>query len=221
MTRYTLGGFARRRAGRVAVAASLVGVFSGALAVGAQAADFDSIYRTANTYWGCVDGEPGDYFCRTDNGLLTFVIEPGMTDKGDADVRAVLANEYGPTDLQRSEHTGSEVEYSGSTETDIVYDYEPGDLGPGVLGVTWCNDSTGGDECDQHYVLFEHSDPWQSTICHETGHAVGLTHGREASPRQDNGLSALGCMRAESFTSDMRDLGSHNVGQINGTYAAP
>ncbi|MEV0779941.1 hypothetical protein ACIBLA_25410 [Streptomyces sp. NPDC050433] len=200
----------------------VVAVFFGA-ALSVQAASFDNMFKTDNTDWNCHDGEPGESFhCRTDNGYLTFGIEPGMTSTGDSDVREAMRDEYGPTDLEVHEHRGSDIVYSGSSETDIIFDYNDPPLPSNVLGRTWCNDATSDYECDQHYISFDNSnsDPWKATVCHEAGHAVGLTHGEYASPDQGNGISALGCVRTP-LQSGYRDLGSHNVGQINGAYAKP
>jgi hypothetical protein len=53
--------------------------------------------------------------------------------------------------------------------------------------------------------------------CHETGHAVGLTHGIDAAPVESNTASELGCM--ETPDSGTRStLGSHNRSEINSVY---
>ncbi|MFB7419401.1 hypothetical protein ACFC1L_32890 [Streptomyces sp. NPDC056210] len=217
----------RRSARRTFTTLAMAGALFASFTLSAQAADFDNMFKTDRTDWSCADDS---YFCRTDNGYLTFAIEPGMTDAGDSDVREVLRDEYGPTDLERHEQTGSEVEYNGSTETDIIYDWEDPNLPAGVTGSTWCNDAASAYECDQHYISFDNmgggsANPWKAVVCHETGHAVGLTHGYESSPFHFQDDPALGCMRTHAMTTDEQlswtNLGSHNVGQINGTYTKP
>ncbi|MEV6105107.1 hypothetical protein AB0M28_10380 [Streptomyces sp. NPDC051940] len=204
-------------------------LFAGS-AMTAQASHFDSMYKTSNANWDCWDGTASNgLYCRTDNGYLTFAIEPGMTTAGDNDVREVLRDQFGPTDLERHEQTGSDVEYSGSTETDIIYDWADPALPAGTFGITWCNDASSSTECDQEYISFDNmggseANPWKGVVCHETGHAVGLTHGHEAAPRQSQTDGDLGCMRTEGTVDQIISwtaLGSHNATQINATYAAP
>ncbi|GDY70125.1 hypothetical protein [Streptomyces avermitilis] len=180
----------------------------------AWSANFDNMFKTANANWDCRDGERDNgLFCRTDNAEMTIVREPGMTSQGDKDIVTTLRNEYSPTDLKV--YIESEGVYNGDTETDIVYDYH--EYGGNIKGVTWCNDAVSDTKCDQHYVEFDDTDPTMNEICHETGHAVGLTHGAQASPPQDQRAAVLGCMRAYA-NSSYRDLGSHNTSMINGAY---
>ena len=96
-----------------------------------------------------------------------------------------------------------------------IYQYQSG-LPAGVLGVTYCDAMLSFTRCDQHYVVIKTSVPTTDTICHETGHAVGLTHGKEAYPPIGNADSALNCMRNPN-TGDAT-LGSHNFALINENY---
>lgn len=57
----------------------------------------------------------------------------------------------------------------------------------------------------------------RALACHETGHAVGLTHGNLASPITSNTNSDLGCMVTPLNTS-LPNLGTSNVANINATY---
>ncbi|SPL88239.1 unnamed protein product [[Actinomadura] parvosata subsp. kistnae] len=106
---------------------------------------------------------------------------------------------------------------SGDHETDIVYESGdlPDDVG-GARGLVWCDDAISDKKCDQHYARFKSRTPVQTTGCHETGHAVGLTHGAQAEPKVANRHSSLGCMRAPY--TDGPYLGGHNVAMINKTY---
>lgn len=125
-----------------------------------------------------------------------------------------MSGQYNPTDLNASEQTP--IVYTGTAETDIVF--QVGDPGTGLNGITWCNDAVTNVICDQHYVRIVAARvlATSSTPCHETGHAVGLTHGLQASPTVPNENVNLECMRTPGTT--VTTLGAHNVAQINGAY---
>jgi hypothetical protein len=184
---------------------------------------FDNIYPTENTDWTCSDGNesPGGYFCQTDNELLRVgisTLQLRQWEESTQRIHEVLREEFDPTDLNVEWETPV---YDGDAETDIVY--ELAEAGGGLEGVTWCNDAKlRTDECDQHYVRFDDDASWpnSSIICHETGHAVGLTHGEEASPQVDNEDDQLGCMQTPVAAVD-DSLGTHNVDMINATYPQP
>ena len=76
--------------------------------------------------------------------------------------------------------------------------------------------NAGGTEtCDQHYVRIRMVT--EAIACHETGHAVGLTHPTEASPASGAADAAFRCMR--NFQPSGSILGPHNVEQINANYS--
>ncbi len=193
--------------------------------LGAIAADaaiisgVDSMYPTANTNWSCTSSSsPGNGFCQTDNTSLTFGSESSLTAAQKTFVAGVVAAQYDPTDLNTSEE--SPIVYTGGSETDIVY--QIGTLPGGVGGVAWCDDSSpGNNKCDQHYVRMLSSfvsatNSNSGITCHETGHAVGLTHGDNASPMVANTDANLECMMSAPGTTGT--VGAHNINQINGTY---
>ncbi|EFL26574.1 hypothetical protein SSOG_06288 [Streptomyces himastatinicus ATCC 53653] len=72
-------------------------------------------------------------------------------------------------------------------------------------------------QAEAEYDGGSETDVVMNTICHETGHAVGLSHGAQASPAVGQSDSRLGCMR-NTRNADWRDLGSHNTATINATY---
>lgn len=104
--------------------------------------------------------------------------------------------------------------YEGGAETDIIY--QQGSVPSGFDGITWCNDAVSTLNCDQHYVRFRADSFGRALVCHESGHAVGLTHGDDASPPIPNDDPSLACMKTVAV-EDI--LGTHNVRQIDGTYA--
>lgn len=205
---------------RLLLAGVLWSMFLGATAVvAAIISGVDSMYPTTNTSWSCTSSTaPGNYFCQTDNSSLTFGSESSLTGAQKTFVANVVFAQYDPTDLNASEHTS--IVYSGGSETDIVY--QTGSLPAGYAGVAWCDDSSpGGKKCDQHYVRMLSSVISATNInsgvtCHETGHAVGLTHGDNASPTVAITDNNLECMKSMPGTTGT--LGAHNINQINGTY---
>ncbi len=198
----------RRRLGALALGAAAALVVTTA----AFAIHVDNMFKTANYNPDCRDGTIGDPFCQTDNDFLTVFRQSSLTATGRSNIASALNNEYVPTDLSVS--YVSTPSYSGSAETDIIYQQR--DNLPGTAdGFAWCNDAVTSTKCDQHYNAFESASPSVRLACHETGHAVGLTHGQQASPQLGNGDNSLGCMTTPVETSD---LGAHNTNMINATY---
>ena len=180
---------------------------------------FDSMYPTSNASWNCRDGDlnngdPG-VFCWTDNRGLTYYMQ-GTLESGDkTNIRNAMGDSYSPTVLNPDEHNSSEVSYSGSAETDIIYQEGP-NVPTDSIGWTWCDDGS-GKQCDQHYVQWDDGlTVTQATACHETGHAVGLVHGPNSSPKVSFTNSLLGCMKRPSGNNTY--LSEHNQKQINNTY---
>jgi hypothetical protein len=171
----------------------------------------DNMMPTPNYLVVCGNGSLGGPFCQTDNASLNVFREASITATGKANIAAALNEEYAPTDLGIT--FASTPSYSGSAETDIIY--QQGDVSGTAVGIAWCNDAVSALKCDQHYNRFDSSTPSKALACHETGHAVGLTHGQNASPALAQGDDSLGCMTTPVETSD---LGTHNTWMINATY---
>lgn len=198
----------RRRPGVIALTAAV----ALAAATAAFGVHVDSMFKTANYNPDCRDGTIGDPFCQTDNDFLTVFRQASLGSTGRTNIASALNGEYAPTDLTVS--FVSTPSYSGSAETDIIYQQR--DNLPGTAdGFAWCNDAVTSTKCDQHYNAFESANPSRALACHETGHAVGLTHGQQASPQLSNGDNSLACMTTPVETSD---LGAHNTNSINATY---
>jgi hypothetical protein len=196
---------------RRTVVAAVVAVGALAAAAASLATHVDNMFKTANYNPDCRDGTLGDPFCQTDNATLTVWREGSLSSTGRANIASTLNNEYAPTDLAVS--FVSSPSYSGSAETDIIY--QQGTVSGTADGIAWCNDAVSSTKCDQHYNRFDSASPSVALACHETGHAVGLTHGAQASPSLSNGDNSLGCMTTPVETSD---LGAHNTNMINATY---
>lgn len=205
----------RRWSRQVGLALALGGALSVVVASLGIANHYDSMYRTGNSDWNCTDGLRK--FCQTDNATLTVHRGSSLSSAGKENIRATLDDSYNTTALNVSYH--SDPVTSGSAETDIMYRVAPSDVPSGAVGIAWCDDAVESlvpTRCDQHYVSFEYN-PGINLACHETGHAVGLTHGAGASPAVSNSAESLRCMRTP-LTTD-RWLGSHNADQINATYS--
>lgn len=130
---------------------------------------------------------------------------------GQPSIATTLNFQYTPTDLTVS-YVAS-PSYSGSSETDIIY--QQGTIPGDFVGIAWCDDSIGGDLCDQHYVRFADPNPTVALSCHETGHAVGLTHPDNADPDQPSDDTLFGCLVSPATSSYLR---IHNPTLINNTY---
>lgn len=182
----------------------------------AQAAVTDNMYPTVNYSHACSDASVTNLsFCQTDNATLTVYRQGTLTSSEKSVISGALTGYYSPTDLAVS--IKSSGVYSGDSETDIVY--QAGSLSKTTIGVTWCNDATTLRECDQHYIRFNDNTSTvgainKSDACHETGHAVGLTHGTYAYPKLSLYDNRLGCL---SY-NDVYSLGSNNRELINVTY---
>lgn len=181
---------------------------------------FDNMFKTGNANADCFDGgstfRSGDFFCQTDNATLTYWLNiSDLTASERNAINATLFGSFDTTDLDVDAH-GTPV-YSGGGETDIIYE-NGSDVPTGSDGVTWCDDAVSTVECDQHYIHYRPAFAVSVELaCHETGHAIGLTHGQDAAPRVRNDNADLGCMRDPTF-GGQRWLGVHNESQINGTY---
>ncbi|MFI5962846.1 hypothetical protein ACIA8J_11805 [Streptomyces asoensis] len=196
----------------------VIGAATAALAAGTtvvQASLTDNMYPTGNYFHACLDGEMGDGFCQTDNKTLTVYREDSLTAAEKSTVSRAVRDYYGPTDLVVQ--IKSSGVYRGDSETDVIYKSKR--LPRGKIGITWCDDAVTAKKCDQHFIVFNKDHTGigsvnKSDACHETGHAVGLTHGPDASPRLGLYDDRLGCM---SY-NDVYRLGANNKENINATY---
>ncbi|WP_405677195.1 hypothetical protein OG292_21920 [Streptomyces sp. NBC_01511] len=184
----------------------------------AWAAATDNMVPTNNYNKGCSVGNANEaVVCQTDNAQVTYYMDSGgsnaleTVDKNV--VQKMMSSEYAPTDLSIS--YDSTPTWSGSGETDIYY--AEATVPGGSSGVAWCNDDSSTYRCDQTYIRIEGGGEYtHGMTCHETGHAVGLLHGNNASPKLSKTNSALGCMRTPTPSS--LTLGPNNRENINGLY---
>jgi hypothetical protein len=184
---------------------------------GSQAIAADNMYKTANANWNCWDGTMSNgLFCQTDNSALSVFMQSTVSSARTTTIKNMLGSQYNPTDLNVS--YPATPSYSGDSETDIIYQVSTSGFSGTTIGQTWCDDSVSSTKCDQEYVRFRGTLQFDTELtCHETGHAVGLTHGANASPAESNTASELGCMETPD-SSNRPGVGSHNQSEINATY---
>jgi hypothetical protein len=187
----------------------------------AWAAFTDNMYPTQYSNGHCTDesGPNGWISCLTDNSTVTYYMDSGGTNQLEPEDRTVVINVmnniYGPTDLSVSLDTSPT--FSGSAETDIVYEESGIGVPDTASGATFCNDAVNELRCDQQYIRILGGGHYvKGLVCHETGHAVGLLHGNRSDPLVSNTDERLGCM--ETPTSDGEVLQDNNIDNINGTY---
>lgn len=174
---------------------------------------YDNMYPTSNYQPRCRDRDRNN-FCQTDNSTLTAFVESSVPPAGKNIIVFELATDFGGTDL--SLKFPLSPSYTGSSETDIIYQVGSG-VPSGSDAFTWCDDANSDTRCDQHYVRFRSSSVVVTgLVCHESGHAVGLTHGQAASPRLSQTDNRLGCMVTP--TGSDRRLGPNSYYWINATY---
>jgi hypothetical protein len=187
----------------------------------AWAAYTDNMYPTQNLTTACFSesGPSGPGFCQTDNADLTYYMDSAGGNKleaGDREVvQLVMQYEYQPTDLSVS--YDSSPSFSGSAETDIVYQETSAGMSSSADGTTFCNNAATTLKCDQQYIRIRGGGVYTHGItCHETGHAVGLTHGQDAAPKKKNNDEKLGCMESPADIDE--GLQANNIENINATY---
>jgi hypothetical protein len=187
----------------------------------AWAAYTDNMYPTQYETTACFSegGPDGQVSCQTDNATLTYYMDSSgsnMLETVDRNmVFEVMAQEYAPTDFTVS--YDSTPSFSGSAETDIVYEESSVGMSSSTLGVTFCNNAASTTKCDQQYIRIRGAGYYTHGItCHETGHAVGLEHGSKSAPKVPNDDPKLGCM--QNPTAAGLKLGANNIENINATY---
>lgn len=188
----------------------------------ALAAGVDNMVPTANLTIACFNETLNDLaggLCQTDNAAVTVYMQSSVSTNMRSRIRDALDNSFGATAALSVSYPSTPV-YTGSGETDIIY--QQGSIPySGTVGITWCNDAVDSSliKCDQSYIRFTTDTAYEhrALTCHETGHAVGLTHGDDASPAISNTNPVLGCM-VTPFDVNAYTLGANNVQEIDNTY---
>lgn len=182
----------------------------------------DAMYPTSSVGPSCQDSDMFDlrHSCRTDNAGLYYCYESTFGTAERDGVNTTMALTYDTTEL----HTHPEACVTeGSGETDIVYrtlTSTPNN----AIAITHCDDAVSTLVCDQHYVTYrsasigslDSSELWK-LACHETGHAVGFTHGANADPVVASDSLTMKCLKI-GFSNLDTWLGSNHASYVNSVY---
>lgn len=201
--------------------ASALSVFVGASA--AVAIDIVSPTGNANNY--CTQqpaagpvSDPG--VCRTDNATWTYYMDSSGEFELEAEDRTAASNGMDAwdnnTDMVVSEDTTPT--FSGTAETDVIFQEGLVPAFPVTGGITWCQDIVNGTnwECDQHYIRIRGAGVYSKwLVAHEAGHALGLVHGTEANPATSGTASVMGIMTTGALPAS---LGATPIAKVNATY---
>lgn len=209
----------RKTASRPGAIVILLAAFGLAAAAGASAATIDNLVPNNRYAPACLSSTAGDgHPCQTDNSNLTYfadVTDGGALNSSDlGEVRDALGD-YQRTDLTITHD--STPTYSGSAETDVIFQKSSTGISSTADGIYWCNGAGSGSyECDQGYVRIRPNHYSRGLVCHEFGHAVGLTHGDNADPRVSKTDSRLGCLVTP--VGPNATLGTNNASNLDALY---
>ncbi|MFS3128091.1 hypothetical protein ACLM5J_06770 [Nocardioides sp. Bht2] len=202
----------------IGLAAAMMSAFGLSFGIGAASAAPDNLVPTGNPISGCGQGFSVGGACQTDNKNVYWHMADGgakaLETNDRVALKAMLDDQFqGPMNLTYD----STPAFTGSAETDWIFQEDS--PGPGLAGYVWCNDKIGTWRCDQHYIMIDTGAYLNPKItCHETGHAVGLTHGDWATPSTANNASSLGCLRGPYSAITSNALGANNKAQIAAVY---
>lgn len=186
-----------------------------------NAQTWDVLYPTSNATWTCTgvaQHGAGSAFCKQDSVVVSVFIERGgpgeLTEDGSSIIWGQLLSQFDPTDLIIV--WDSTPNYTGSLRTDIIYRRDT-NLPTGVDGAAWCVSERDTVDCDQHVAVFRDETPSWAIACHESGHAMGLTHGTETSPSASNTDIDLQCMMTPNLGTFWQ-ISQFQIDAINDNY---
>lgn len=190
--------------------------FTSLVPAAAAAKDTDNLVKNLNTLADCSTLS----LCQTDNSELSAFMESSTPFSRRFLISQALSDFNNSTNL--TVQFPASPTYTGGSETDVVYRVSPAAVPVSDAAITLCDDPIDDLRCDQQYVNFGANEfVTLSRSCHETGHAVGLTHGVDADPRLNNLDPRLGCMITPTESGVQPNLGYNSVDNINENYSKP
>lgn len=166
-----------------------------------------SIWPNPNTDGTC-DRNAG--LCRTDNTTITYYAYTSLTSDARTRIDNMMTSVANNGVFSVTKESAPDLD--GSTETDFIFRQDSSKMpSTNTIGITLCDDPVTTYTCDQTYMYFRSSGPDRPLICHESGHAVGLTHGNDSYPEVAAGTDLLACMQQPSSEyAGYNNWGAHN-----------
>lgn len=162
--------------------------------------------------------DPG--VCRTDDRNWYWYMDSGgefELEAPDRDEATAAVNAWANNTVM-IEHYDSSPVLSGPAETDLIFQEGLAPAFPVAGGITWCVDKVDGTawECDSHYVRIRGNGVYEKWLAaHESGHALGLTHGPQAVPQKAPDAAIMGIMTQGALPGS---LGAEPKAQVDGEY---
>ena len=192
----------------------------------AAAPSNDALVPTPNdTISSCAQGYAarGTTVCQTDNSTVTYYMDSNgefELEQVDRDIVVSAMAKYRNNTVLSISYDSTPT-FSGSGETDVIY--QEGDFGfpDDYIGIVWCNDVQNGStwKCDQQYVRIRGAGKiTNKSARHETGHAFGLMHGPQWAPSRGHCDDIVGIMRGALDCMDDANLGSVVKNNIDWVY---
>jgi hypothetical protein len=207
----------RRHLAALAFIPSLVVLAIGP-AIAVTPPDIDILVATANYTKICNVGSGGvgtthGEVCKQADSAVDYYLSTSLSSASRGIVIDRINTQFNPTDLDFT------LVSSFNQSTDDLYLVEP--IDSQYTGYTYCAKVvyTSNHVCDSTHVAFPTGTSVGShDACHETGHVVGLVHGKQASPSVSDTADTIGCMYTHGVEAGPDSLSPTLINNINYVY---